>query len=125
LALIAGLPFGPIGIVTAYTIVMFALFVPTLVYAGRPAGIGVRHVLQATGPQTVAGLIAVAFGYMIQQEFLADVSELIRFLISVPICLAAYFTVVVGVFKVTGPIRLVCSVLRELSPVRIARQLLT
>ena len=98
---------------------MFALFVPSLVYAGRPAGIGVRDVLQATGPPTVAGLIAVAFGYVVQQEFLADCSELMRFLVSVLICLVAYFAVVVGVFKVTRPVQLVCSVLRELSPVRL------
>jgi polysaccharide transporter, PST family len=119
LALIAGLPFGLIGVATAYTVVMFALFVPSLVYAGRPAGIGVRDVLQATGPPTVAGLIAAAFGYVVQQEFLADCSELMRFLVSVLICLVAYFAVVVGVFKVTRPVQLVCSVLRELSPVRL------
>ena len=39
-ALIIGLPFGLFGVATAYAIVMFGLFVPALVYAGRPFGIG-------------------------------------------------------------------------------------
>ena len=117
-ALIAGLPFGLIGVATAYTIVMFGLFVPALVYAGRPVGIGVKDVLPAVGPQTAAGLSAVAFGFMVQQVFLVDFSPLMRFFVSVPICLATYLAVVVGVFRVTGPLQLAFSVLRDFGPVR-------
>ena len=55
-SLAAGLPFGPIGVASAYAIVMFALFVPALAYSGRPLGVGLRDVLAAVGPQTVAAL---------------------------------------------------------------------
>ena len=48
-ALMAGLPFGAMGVAVAYTVAMFCLFVPALVYAGHPIGIGVRDVLSATG----------------------------------------------------------------------------
>src|SRR5262249_40845466 len=117
-ALVAGLPFGPMGVAVAYTIVMFALVVPTLVYAGRPVGIGVKDVLLVAGPQTAAGLSAVAFGFVVKLAFLGDVSPLMRFLVSVPICLAAYLAVVVGIFRVTGPLQLAFSVLRDLVPAR-------
>jgi len=117
-ALIVGLPFGLVGVATAYAIVMFGLFVPALVYAGRPFGIGVKDVLSAAGPQTAAGLCAVALGFVVQQIFLADFSHLTRLLISVAICLATYLTVVVGVFRVTGPLQLALSVLRDFSPMR-------
>jgi len=90
LALAAGLPFGVIGVAIAYTIAMFGLFLPALVYAGRPLGIGPRDVLRAVGPQTAGGLIAVALGLLLQQGLLADFTPLMRFLVSVPVCLAAY-----------------------------------
>jgi PST family polysaccharide transporter len=118
LALAAGLPFGVIGVAIGYTIAMFGLFLPALVYAGRPVGIGARDVLQAVGPQTAGGLIAVALGLLLQQASLADFTPLVRFLVSVPICLVAYVAVVVGVFKVTGPLWLAVSLLRNLGPMR-------
>ena len=60
MALAAGLPFGVTGVAVAYAIAMFGLFVPALVYSGRPIGIRTRDVLQAVGPQMTAGLVAVA-----------------------------------------------------------------
>ena len=117
-ALVAGLPFGLIGVATAYAIVMYGLFVPALAYAGRPVGIGVRDVLRAVGPQTAAGLIAVACGFMVQREFLADFSPLARFFVSIQVCLATYLAVVLGVFRVTGPLQLAFSLLRHFAPMR-------
>lgn len=120
-ALIAGLPFGLIGVATAYTIVMFVLFVPALVYAGRPLGIGGKDILPAVGPHTAAGLGAAAFGFTVQQLFLLDFSEPTRFFVSGTICLVAFLTVAVGIFRVTGPLQLAFSVLRDFSPMRSQR----
>jgi polysaccharide transporter, PST family len=117
-ALVAGLPFGLIGVVTAQTIAMFALCVPALVYAGRPFGIGTKDVLSAAGPQMAAGLAAVAFGLVVQQVFLAELSHLARFFVSAMICMAAYLAVVVGIFRVTHPLKLAFSLLRDFSPKR-------
>ncbi|MEO8321652.1 MAG: lipopolysaccharide biosynthesis protein [Bradyrhizobium sp.] len=118
LALAAGLPFGVTGVAMAYTIAMFALFVPALVYAGRPVGIGARDVLQAVGPQTVAALVAVAAGFALQLEFLGELPQFMRVFISGMVCLATYLAVVVGVFRVTDPLRLAFSVLRDFRAVR-------
>jgi PST family polysaccharide transporter len=118
LALAAGLPFGVTGVAIAYTIAMFALFVPALVYAGRPVGIGTRDVLQAVGPQTVASLVAVAVGFVVQLEFLGELPQFMRVFISGMVCLAAYLAVVVGVFRITGPLHLAFSVLRDFRAIR-------
>jgi polysaccharide transporter, PST family len=118
LALAAGLPFGVIGVATSYTVVMFILFVPALVYAGRPLGIGYADVLQAVGRQTAGGLITVALGLVAQRLFLADVSQLARLAISIPVCAAIYLAVVAGVFRVTAPLQLALSVLRDFRPIR-------
>ena len=112
LALAVGLPFGPIGVAIAYTVAMFGLFIPALVYAGAPLGIGTKEVLAATGPQAASGLIAATLGYMLQQSWLGDFSRLTRFVISMPICLTIYLAAVVGVFRVSGPLMLTFSLLR-------------
>ena len=112
-ALAAGLPFGPIGVATAYAIVMFALFVPALAYSGRPLGVGAKDVLAAAGPQTVAALCAVAVGLLLQQALMAEFAPFVRFVLSGLICLVTYLAVAVGVLRVTGPMRLALSLLRE------------
>ena len=117
-AIFAGLPFGVIGIVTAHTIVMCGLCVPALVYAGRPFGIGVKDVVAAVGPQIVSGIGAIAFGLTIQHFFLSDLSQLAEFFVSATICLATYLAIVVGVFRVTRPLTLAFSLLRDIVPMR-------
>jgi polysaccharide transporter, PST family len=118
LALAAGLPFGMIGVAIAYMIVTFALFVPALAYAGHPVGIGAKDVVSTVGPQIAGGLITAAFGFMMQHAFLVDFSAPMRLFISATICTATYLTVVVGVFRVTGPLHLAVSILRHLGPTR-------
>ncbi|MBI5320211.1 MAG: lipopolysaccharide biosynthesis protein [Bradyrhizobium sp.] len=114
LALMIGLPFGVTGVAAAYAIAMFGLFVPALAYSGHPIGIRSRDVLQAVGPQTIAGLVAVGAGFLVQLQFLADVSQLMRIFASGTVCLVAYLAVAVGLFRVTAPLHLVFSVVRDL-----------
>jgi len=57
----------------------------------------------------------------VQHLFLDDYSQLTRFAFSVPICVAVYLTVSVGVFKVTGPLQLALSLLRDFSSFRFRR----
>jgi PST family polysaccharide transporter len=120
LALLAGLPFGINGIAVAYAVVMFGLFVPALVYSGRPIGIGSKDVLQAVGPQTAAGLVTVAAGFLAQHILLDHLSSLPRFAASASICTMIYLALAVGVFRVTGPIRIALRALRDFAPVRLA-----
>jgi PST family polysaccharide transporter len=120
-SLAAGLPFGPIGVASAYAIVMFALFVPALAYSGRPLGVGLRDVLAAVGPQTVAALCAVGVGLAVQHAFLAELASLPRLALSALICLGTYLVVAVGVLRVTGPIQLALSMLRDFGSLRSPR----
>lgn len=119
-ALALGLPFGIVGVAVSYTIAMFCLFIPSLVYSCSPIGIRSRDVLRAVGPQTVAGLVAVAFGFLFELKFLADFSPWARLVVSGAVCLSAYLVVCVGIFRITAPLRLVLSALRDLRAVRTA-----
>ena len=49
---------------------MFCLFIPALLYARSPVGIGVKDVLSTTGPQMGSAIIAVVFGVIMQPLFL-------------------------------------------------------
>ncbi len=118
LALAAGLPFGVTGVATAYAIAMFGLCVPALIYSGNPIGIRGRDVLQAVGPQIVAGLVAVAASFLVELEFLGDSSHLVRIFVSGMVCLGVYLAVAAGIFRVTGPLHLVFSAMRDLRTAR-------
>jgi polysaccharide transporter, PST family len=57
-------------------------------------------------------------GFMVQQEFLGELSRFMRVFSSAMVCAATYFAVVIGVFRITDPLRLVFSVLRDFRSVR-------
>jgi len=113
LALAAGLPFGVTGVATSYTVVMFVLFVPALVYSGRPVGIHAGDVLRTVGPQTIGGLVAAAAGFLVEFEYLTQLSPLLRIFVSGMVCLLTYLAVVVGLFRITAPLQLAFSVLHD------------
>jgi PST family polysaccharide transporter len=122
-AVFAGIPFGLAGVATTHAIAAFCLFMPALAYAGKPFGIGAKDVLRTVGPQMAAALITVAIGFTVQYTLLADLPRLTRFVASGLICVTAFLAVIVGVFKVTAPLQLVLSMLRDLSPTRLRRSI--
>jgi PST family polysaccharide transporter len=117
-ALMAGLPFGAMGVAIAYTVAMFCLTVPALAYSGQPFGIGVKDVLSATAPQMLSAIIAVVIGLLIRHLYLLQLSELERFFLSAPICVIVYLTMVLAVFRMTGPLKLASSLLRDFGPLK-------
>jgi PST family polysaccharide transporter len=117
LALLAGIPFGAEGVATAYAVATFCLFIPALAYAGSPLGIGAKDVVRAVGPQMVAALVTVAVGLAAQRLFMSDISQLVRFVLSIPVCLAVYLAIAVGLFRVTAPIRVAFSLVNDFSSI--------
>ncbi len=99
---------------------MFGLFVPALVYSGRPIGIGTKDVLRAVGPQTVAGLATVAIGFLAQhapsRRSISPV-EIRRLRADLH---AIYLVLAVAVFGVTDPLRIAFRAVRDFSPMRLA-----
>jgi PST family polysaccharide transporter len=116
-ALFCGLPFGPFGVVTAYVVVMYIAFIPAIAYAGAPLGIGARDVIAAVRGQFVAALGAAAVGFALRFTLLAGVSSSIeRMAILVVVYLTIYLLVAVGLFRVTTPIQVCLSVVRDFLP---------
>jgi PST family polysaccharide transporter len=122
LALLAGISYGPIGVSIAYAVVMFGLVVPSLVYSGQPVGVGLGDVVSVVVPQTVSGLLAVAFGLSLSNYLMSDFWQVTRLIASGFATLIFYLALAVGVFRVTGPLMLAWSVVRDFGPLRSMRR---
>ena len=111
-ALFCGLPFGAIGVASAYTILMYCTFIPALVYAGKPLGIGVRAILQAVGPPVVTSLGVAGVGFILRYTLLQDVLPLVRLLTLGVVCSALYLATMTFAFRMTKPLSLAASLVR-------------
>src|SRR2546425_6073998 len=119
-ALLCGLPFGPIGVAVAYVICMYVLFVPAIAYAGRPLGIGAADVIKVVGPQLVGAVTSAGLGFLLRYTLFVDTPGLERVVLLTLAYSASYFVIVAGFFGVRTPLRVGLSLLRDVKPARLA-----
>jgi PST family polysaccharide transporter len=113
-ALFAGLPFGSIGVVFAYVLVAYLLFVPAIAFAGRPVGIESGTVVRVVGWQLAGTLISAAAGFLLRHTLLSDTGPILRVMLLSSVYAALYLFLVAGVFKVRAPIGVVRSLASDL-----------
>jgi PST family polysaccharide transporter len=112
-AVLAGLPFGATGVAVASLVASILIAIPSASYAGRPIGIGSALVIRAVGPQLIGAVGAAAAGSWLQGTVLAHCSSLVRIAASVSACACVYLIIVVGLFRLTEPLRLARSVVQD------------
>jgi O-antigen/teichoic acid export membrane protein len=113
-AVLGGLPLGAKGVAAATVIASLLLAVPSIVYAGRPIGIGADLVIRAVSPQLIGAISILAAGWGLQATILAGYPGLIRILLSGASCACLYLAMVVGLFRLTEPIRVAGSIVQDL-----------
>jgi len=113
-SVLGGLPFGAKGVAMAVVLTSLLLSVPSISYAGRPVGIGAALVIRAVGPQLVGAIAAVAGGWWLQAMTLAGYSGFARIVLLASICICIYLVIVVGLFRLTGPIKVASRVAQDL-----------
>ena len=113
-AVLAGVSFGPKGVATALVIAFLLLAMPSIIYAGRPIGIGAAFAIRAVGAQLVGAISIAVAGWWLQTMLLADYSSPVRMVLSGAFCSCIYLAIVVGLFRVTEPIRVVGTMVRDL-----------
>ena len=121
LALFSGLPFGPIGVIVAYVVCTFILFIPGIAYAGQPLGIGAGDAVKVVWRPLAGSLVAAAAGFMLRYTLLADASGMVRTAALTLAYVAVYVVTVVGVFRVRMPIGVILLLVRDFLPARFAR----
>lgn len=117
-ALFAGLPFGAMGVAVSYTVAMFLIFVPTIVYAGRPFGINAGHVWSAVKAPLLSAVIAAGIGFLARFAFLDDMQKSLRMVILGLIYVGCYLALVLGWFRFWTPLRVMASLLKDYLPSR-------
>jgi len=113
-AVLAGLPFGARGVAIAAVTASLVIALPSIIYAGRPIGIGAALVIRAVGPQLIGALSAAALGWWLQTALLTEYSSLVRIVLSGGFCASVYLAVVVGLFRLNEPIRVASAVVGDL-----------
>jgi O-antigen/teichoic acid export membrane protein len=111
---LAGLPFGARGVAIATVVASSLIAVPSIVYAGRPIGIGAALVIRAVGPQLIGAISAAAAGWWLQTTLLADYSSFLRILLSGGFCTCVYLAIVVGLFRSNEPLRVAGRIVQDL-----------
>jgi O-antigen/teichoic acid export membrane protein len=113
-AVSAGLPFGPMGVAAALVIATLLIAIPSIKYAGRPIELGTVHVLRATGSQLIGAIAILGAGWSLQITVLSGYPGFARILLAGTFCTCLYLLIVIGLFRLTEPIRIVGSVVRDL-----------
>jgi PST family polysaccharide transporter len=112
-AVLGGLSFGTRGVAIAVVMASLLLAVPSIAYAGRPIGVGAARVFRAVRPQLIGAIGTTAVGWWLQRTALTDFPSFVRILLSASICACTYFIIVVGLFRLTEPIKVASTVLQD------------
>jgi O-antigen/teichoic acid export membrane protein len=112
-ALVGGLPFGATGVAVAGVIASVLIALPSISYAGRPIGVGTTLVMRAAGPQLIGAISTAAIGWWLRTTALIDYSSFVRILLSTGFCCCIYLIVVVGLFRITEPIKVAVRVVHD------------
>jgi len=119
-ALFCGLPFGPMGIIVAYVLLTYVLFVPAIAFGGKPLGIGHGDVLEAVSRPLTGALAAVGVGFLLRFTVCAELHALPRMILLGFAYLGTYLLIMVGIFRIRTPLDIVFSLLRNMLPGRFA-----
>src|SRR5262245_6749521 len=104
-AVVGGLPFGATGVAVAGVMSSLLIAVPSISYAGHPIGIGAALVIRAVGPHLIGAISTVAAGWGLQTIAFAHCSGFVRILWSAGFCISIYLLIVVGLLRLTEPIK--------------------
>jgi PST family polysaccharide transporter len=112
-AVLGGLPFGATGIAVAGVMSSLLIAVPSISYAGHPIGIGATLVIRAVGQQLIGAISAAAGGWWLQTTALTDCSSFVRICLSTGFCMSIYLIIVVGLFRLTEPIKVAVAIVQD------------
>jgi polysaccharide transporter, PST family len=121
IALLCGLPFGVRGVVIAYVVSMFGIFIPAIAYAGHPLGIKARDVIRVSWRPLVGSLVAAAVGFGLRDTVLAQQSAFLRTVALATAYTTVYLAIVVGLFKLRTPVAVLMVLARDVLPAPVAR----
>lgn len=113
-AVSAGLPFGSTGVATGLVVATCLMAIPSIKYAGRPIALRAVHVMRAAGRQLIGAIVILGAGWCLKIVALSNYSSFARVLVASIFSTCLYLLIVPGLFRMTEPIKIVGSILRDL-----------
>lgn len=113
IALFAGLPFGVEGVVIAYVIAMYLTFIPAIVYAGQPLGIGARDLLKAIGAPLIGAMTVSAIGFALRFYVFDNLNPILRSGLLIAVCGLLYLFIVVVVLRTREPVNIALRIVKD------------
>jgi len=104
-AILVSLPFGAEGVAVALVAAGWLIAFPSVIYAGQPLGIGAGLVVRAVRGPLLGAIIALAAGWWLQTIFPSNFPILFQILWSAFLCASLYLLIVVGLLRITEPIK--------------------
>ncbi len=101
----AGLSFGVTGVAWGIVVSRSLITLPSVVYAGRPVGIGVLTVLQAVGRQLAGAGAVLLVGTVTLALLPEDIGRFGRLLIGSFVSVATYLILVAYMLRLKDPVR--------------------
>jgi PST family polysaccharide transporter len=113
-AVLGGLPFGgAAGVAVAVVMSSLLIAVPSICYAGRPIRIGVALMIRPVGQQLIGAIRTAAGGWWLQTTALTDCSSFVRICLSTGFCISIYLIIVVGLFRLTEPVKVAVAIVQD------------
>jgi PST family polysaccharide transporter len=120
LLFVAGLPWGPQGIASAWSLSYWIMIVPAMWYAGRPIGLGVSPMIHVVWRYLLASLLSVLFSHLIilrLRSFLSGTGTIGAFqrIAVVSLCFGAlYLGAIVLLYRGLSPLKRLVGLMREM-----------
>jgi len=115
-ALLIGLPYGPMGVVSAYVAAMFLLCLPAVTYAGRPLQVRTQDIVAATWRPLVGTLFALTLSAALGSAVLVGLPVLVRLPVQAATYVGVYLLVVVLALGLRTPLHAAWIVAVEFLP---------
>jgi PST family polysaccharide transporter len=118
-ALLCGLPFGLMGVIGAYVISSYVMFIPALAYAGRPLGIGASDVVRSVGVPFVGAVGSTGIGFALRFSLPDDIASITRIAILSAAYAVTYYLLVVVIGRVRIPVAVGLALVSDFLPGRL------
>jgi len=119
-AVVLGVPYGALGVATAFTAARIVLFVPGIWYATRSVPVDVFDILRTIRIPLLSSMVMGALLYFTRRALLAELHSWPRLLIAIPAAVVAYLTIACLASRSLSPLydlpRLAVSVIRTREP---------
>ena len=127
--LMAGLPFGPLGVAAAYSASLYILTVPAIWYAGRPVELKVSAIVGGAWKFFVAALGAGLLGWFVTTVWgptatpFNHLSPVVRIAASIILCVSSYLLFVVMLHRGVEPISQFICLVRDMIPTSVIKNI--